>query len=140
MCIRDSSYSEGCGWGSVSQTHFYDLRHRNHPIYATFQGENFWIQSLMQATYVDLVTPYSPDRCSSNNTNNPLGCYGPSNPSGQCHILLELAASPEVIFSAASVVLPLPHGASLPDGPWENTTAFVAQAAVSVPPCDDFYL
>ena len=140
-CLDGANYSEGCAWGSGYQTYFYDLRHRNHPIYATFQGENYWIQSLIQATFVDLVTPYSPDRCSStDDTNDPLGCYGPSNPSGQCHILLEVVASPEVIFSAASVVLPVPHGASLPDGPWEDTTAFVAQVAASVPPCDDFYL
>ena len=61
-------------------------------------------------------------------------------PNRSCHIMLEVAAGPESIFSAASVVLPFPHPASLPDQDWEDSTAFVAQAAASVPPCDDFYL
>ena len=136
-CLDGVSHSEGCGFGGGEQTHFYDIRHRNHPIYAAFQGENYWIQSLMQATFVDVVTPYMPDRCIRSETNE---CLGPHNPSGSCHIMLEVAAGPESIFSAASVVLPFPHPASLPDQDWEDSTAFVAQAAASVPPCDDFYL
>ena len=88
-------------------------------------------------TFVDIVTPYNPDRCISTDTNE---CLGPNNPSGSCSIMLEVVASPEVIFSAASVVLSFPHPASLPDQDWEDSTAFVAEAAALVPPCDDFYL
>ena len=136
-CLDGVNHSEGCGFGGGEQTLFFDFRHRTHPVHATFQGEDFGIQSLIQMTFVDTVNPYNPDRCVSTDTNE---CLGPNNPSGSCSILLEVDANPEVIFLAASVVLPLPHGASLPDGPWENTTAFVAEAAALVPPCDDFYL
>ena len=136
-CLDGVNHSEGCGFGGGEQTLFFDFRHRTHPVHATFQGEDFGIQSLIQMTFVDTVNPYNPDRCVSTDTNE---CLGPNNPSGSCSILLEVDANPEVIFSAASVVLPLPHGASLPDEPWENTTAFVAEAAALVPSCDDFYL